>query len=227
MLILPTITFFLFLASLGSTQSNTNCSIFTWDTNPPRVTTYPPIRVSAAESCPSNSTDRCPITSTGHEQFLATSNITSLSLDALAPLVHAAVPNNTMSGEGFNASVTGSVEMQYSLSPGQTGYLNITVSKMCYNGTVAGCTGGGGIENGTGVEICAPIWTFNGMDIRFSANWTIQNVSVEDLDRYPDPYEGQDNRGSEDEGDGANMLRAGMMHGGLAVFIGIVAILAA
>ncbi|KAL3442633.1 hypothetical protein BJX65DRAFT_312669 [Aspergillus insuetus] len=70
-----------------------------------------------------------------------------------------------MSGDGFNASVTSSVEMEYTLVPGQTGYLNVTVKGVCYSGTVGECTGGSClVEDGTGVEICAPTWTFNGVD---------------------------------------------------------------
>jgi hypothetical protein len=64
------------------------------------------------------------------------------------------------------------------------------VKGLCYPGSVGDCTSGGGtVEDGIGVEICAPIWTFNGMDVRFSAEWTVQNVSVQDLEKYPDPYE--------------------------------------
>jgi hypothetical protein len=56
-----------------------------------------------------------------------------------------------------------------------------------------------------------------GMDVRFSAEWTVQNVSVQDLEKYPDPYEGQDNGVSETEGeDGAGRLMAGL-NAGLAV----------
>ncbi|KAJ0423860.1 hypothetical protein BJY00DRAFT_309677 [Aspergillus carlsbadensis] len=133
---------------------------------------------------PTNSRPRCPLTSTGHEEFLAKTNIISLNIEILAPLIHAAVSNNTMSGDSFNASVMGSVEMQYNLAPGQAGYLNAAVKGRCYSKTV----GIAPVEDGNGVEICAPIWTFNGTNVRFSADWTAQNASVQDLKRYSDLY---------------------------------------
>ncbi|KAL2837895.1 hypothetical protein BJX68DRAFT_272881 [Aspergillus pseudodeflectus] len=93
----PLLISFLF-TPFTAAQSTTNCSTSAWETIP--------------------LTRPCPIISTGHEEFLATTNITSLNTQIITPLVNAAVPNNTMSGDGFNASVTESVEMQYTLAPG-------------------------------------------------------------------------------------------------------------
>ncbi|CEN61455.1 hypothetical protein ASPCAL08109 [Aspergillus calidoustus] len=85
---------------------------------PPLLISLPFTPFTAAQSTPSCSTSAWGTIPLRHEEFLATTNITSLNTEIIAPLVNAAVPNNTMSGDGFNASVTESVEMQYTLAPG-------------------------------------------------------------------------------------------------------------
>ncbi|KAL3458922.1 hypothetical protein BJX64DRAFT_209312 [Aspergillus heterothallicus] len=202
---------------LASAQQGSlgNCSVFNWDTNPAYIQSYPPERVSAAGTCPENEGNlTCPLTASGDAQYSATVNITGLLTTQFVPIVADAVrdENNTeteyggLLAPGFNESVIGSIDQTRLIEPGQSAYLNFTAYQYCYEGTVSNCTDG--VEDGAAVRVCAALWhnvTDEGFPI-FDGEYTVVNISANDVDDYPDPYE---NQVRDDDGNAAVGLKAG------------------
>ncbi|KAL4737299.1 hypothetical protein BDV11DRAFT_172106 [Aspergillus similis] len=223
MLSQPTITLFSLLAlTLPATitaqyQTVANCTVFDWDQNNPFLTTYPPQRVSGASSCPETSSNlTCALSASGDAQYLASANITNLATDAFASVVAGTVRSTTLAAPGFNDSVIGSVDATRILISGQSAYLNFTAYKFCYTGTVANCTDG--VENGTAVEACAPVWHEEGSSARLDGEYKVVNVSAQDVNQYEDPYANQVGG----DGEGGALGLKGSMNAGLAVLAGFV-----
>ncbi|KAL4882262.1 hypothetical protein BJY04DRAFT_50974 [Aspergillus karnatakaensis] len=178
------------LLTAANAQSNAaNCSVFNWDNNPASISTYPPERVGAAGTCPENESNlTCALTASGDAQYTANVNITGLNIVNFAEVVQSTVDNSTLEAPGFNASIAGAIDTTRILEPGQSAYLNFTAYQFCYTGTVGNCSEG--VDNETAVEVCAPLWREDGFP-RIDGTYTVVNVSANDVDRYPDPYENQ------------------------------------
>ncbi|KAL4929781.1 uncharacterized protein BDV17DRAFT_55560 [Aspergillus undulatus] len=210
-------------ATGATAQRGDNCTIFNWDENNSYLTKYSPQRVSGASSCPDNSENlTCPLTASGDAQYTATYNISALNIESFIDVVLNTVNNDTLSAPSFNATVVGSIDTTKIIEAGQSAYLNFTAYKFCYEGSVANCTDG--VEDGTPLRICAPVWHEEGSwrgdeaSPRFDGEYTIVNISREDVSRYPDPYENQ--VGDEPGEGGAVGLN---MNVGLAGLVGLVA----
>ncbi|KAL2865057.1 uncharacterized protein BJX67DRAFT_192588 [Aspergillus lucknowensis] len=212
------------LASVSAQSTGANCTVFNWDRNPAYIAQYPPQRISAGATCPENNQNlTCPLTASGDAQYSATTNITRLSTFNFAPVVEETVAGADNSESDniptpfFNETIIASIDATRILEPGQSAYLNFTAYRFCYTGTVGKCTEG--VEDGVGVEICAPFWHNTSSDgfPSLDGEYKIVNISEEDVGRYPDPYENQV-RG-EDDGEGG---AAGLRVGGGVVFGGMV-----
>ncbi|KAL4939814.1 hypothetical protein BDV06DRAFT_224652 [Aspergillus oleicola] len=223
----PTTLTFLSLLSLTTAQQTTNCTVFNWDNETPYLTTYAPQRVSGATSCPSSDSDSsdrnhtCALTASGDAQYSATSNITSLNLDTFVELIGTAVENSTFAAPDFNSTVIGSIDTTRMINAGQSAYLNFTGYKFCYQGSVGNCTDG--VEDGAPLTICAPVWHGDGEASVLDGEYTVVNVSREDVGDYEDPYANQ--QGDEPGEGGAVGLEAGLNGGLLAVLVSMVAVL--
>ncbi|KAL2846640.1 hypothetical protein BJY01DRAFT_173600 [Aspergillus pseudoustus] len=212
--LLRLLSFFPLLAAAQQT-TQANCTVFNWDNNPAYIATYPPQRVSAGGTCPENEGNlNCPLAASGDAQYAATVNITRLSTRHFVPIVADAVTdaNSTQTDDGcllapgFNSSVIGSIDQTRLIEPGQSAYLNFTAFRYCYEGMVGNCTEG--VEDGTAVQICAPVWhnvTNDGFPI-FDGKYTVVNISANEVDEYSDPYE---NQVRDDGGNAAAGLKAG------------------
>ncbi|KAL4914662.1 hypothetical protein BDW62DRAFT_138265 [Aspergillus aurantiobrunneus] len=212
------------LPAITAAQGSANCSVFNWDENEAYLENYPPQRVSGASSCPdSTSNQTCELTASGDAQYTLTYNITTLDSRYFASIVSDAVSNQSIDTPGFNATVTGSIDATRILNPGQSGYLNFTAYRFCYTGTVANCTGG--LEDDTPLEVCAPVWHEDGSAVRIEGEYTVVNVSAEDVGQYEDPYENQSDGSGDEPGEGGALGLMGRMNGGLVVLVGLVAVM--
>ncbi|KAL4819775.1 hypothetical protein BDW67DRAFT_123339 [Aspergillus spinulosporus] len=227
MLSQPTATLFSLLAlTLPATvtaqaQRLNNCTVFNWDGNNPYLTTYPPQRVSGASSCPETSSNlTCALSASGDAQYPALLNITNLAPGDFASVVMETVRSTTLAAPGFNDSVIGSIDATRILASGQSAYLNFTAYKFCYAGTVENCTADG-VENGTAIEACAPVWHKEGGSVRLDGEYKVVNVSVQDVGRYEDPYANQVGGDAEDAALGLKER----MNVGLAVLAGLVVLI--
>ncbi|CEN60656.1 hypothetical protein ASPCAL03091 [Aspergillus calidoustus] len=203
------------LASAQQTTTQGNCTIFNWDNNPAYIATYPPQRVSAGGTCPENESNfTCPLTASGEPQYSATNNLTDLSTRFFVPIIVNTLSeaNNSASellAPGFNESVIGAIDQTRLIEPGQSAYLNFTAYRYCFEGTVGNCTEG--LENGRAVQVCAPVWhsLSEGGSTVFDGEYTVVNVSANDVEDYRDPYENQVSGEGEDGGNAAAGLRGG------------------
>lgn len=210
-------------------KESPNCK-FTWNNQPPSEQNSAPFRVTPAKTCPAN--EGCSLVSPGHETYLANVNASGLATSTVVDAVAETVPRDMIRGDGFNHSVRGSVENTYPMRAGQSGYLNVTIKRQCFTGTVEGCASDGGDghgEDGTVVRVCAPIWEADGDSVRFLLKeWAVQNVSAEDVDKYSsDPYRGAEAE-DDDSVDGVPVGIGEMarMNGGLLVgLVGLVAVI--
>ncbi|KAL4961030.1 uncharacterized protein BDV14DRAFT_204181 [Aspergillus stella-maris] len=213
------------LLSLSTAQQlTTNCSTFNWNMKIPSLDTYAPKRVSEGKICDAGqTTETCLLTALGDEQYSATTNITSLNTTALLDLVIDAIDKITLTATApwLNDSVIGSVDSTMLLEPDQAAYINFTAYKFCFNGTVADCDEG--IDDDSGVSVCAPIWHWSGDDAVLEGEYSLVNFSREDVNQYQDPYEKQ--QGDEPGEGGATDLEAGLNSGLLAVLVSMVAVL--
>ncbi|KAL4952739.1 hypothetical protein BDW69DRAFT_185151 [Aspergillus filifer] len=201
-----------------------NCSTFNWNREVPSLDTYAPKRVSEGKICNANqTTETCLLTASGDEQYSATTNITTLNITAFLDLVINAVDNTTLTltAPWFNNSVIGSVDSTMLLEPDQAAYINFTAYKFCFNGTASDCDDG--IDENSGVSVCAPIWHWSGDDAVLEGEYSLVNFSREDVNQYHDPYENQ--QGNEPGEGGAMGLKAGLNSGLLAVLVSMVAVL--
>ncbi|EAW07058.1 uncharacterized protein ACLA_087640 [Aspergillus clavatus NRRL 1] len=177
------------IPSLAQTSDTTggNCTIFDWDHKAPYLREYPPMRVSGAKTCPQqndkNSNMTCALTASGDELFPALKNVTGLHNGYWPSMVEAAVDKASYLAPAFNDSVIVSIDQTRILQPGQSGYLNLTALMFCYTGALSNCTGA--LENGTGVEFCAPVWQHKYI---ISGRWQVVNISKDEVSKYPDPY---------------------------------------
>ncbi|PYI33346.1 hypothetical protein BP00DRAFT_424007 [Aspergillus indologenus CBS 114.80] len=187
----------LLLSPLTVAQSSdqANCTVFNWDHNEAYLKTYPPQRVSGAETCSSNKNLTCALTAAGDARYTARTNLTSLSATAFATVVDETVGNATLTEE-FSDSTVGAIDGTRVLCPGQSAYLNFTAYQYCYTGTVEGCTAG--VKNRTAVEACAPLYHTSADDsVVLDGFYTVVNVSQGQVGQLKDPYENQQ------RGDGA------------------------
>ncbi|KAL2828017.1 hypothetical protein BDW59DRAFT_53566 [Aspergillus cavernicola] len=209
-------------SSVQAQSSQANCTVFNWDNNAAYIKeNTPPIRVSAASSCAENSANfTCALTADGDELVSATNNITNLNTGTFAMVIDETVDNSTFPAPSFNESVIGSVSATRMLTPGQSGYLNFTAYLFCYTGTVENCTDG--VEDDTGIEICAPVWHQDQSSSILDGIHTVVNVSEQVVEggQLMDPYENQVS-GDGDDGEGGAMSLK--LNGGLAMFAAIVA----
>ncbi|KAL4984423.1 hypothetical protein BDW68DRAFT_180667 [Aspergillus falconensis] len=218
---LLTLTLPAIVTAQSQSQTVANCSVFNWDQNNPYLTTYAPQRVSGASSCPETLSNlTCALSASGDAQYLASNNITNLATNPFTSVVAGAVRNTTLAAPGFNSSVVGSIDTTRILTPGQSAYLNFTAYKFCYTGTATNCTDG--VENGTAVEACAPVWHEEGSSARLDGDYKVVNVSVEDVDQYADPYANQVGGG---DGEGGALGLKGSMNAGLAVLAGLMVLI--
>ncbi|KAL4794991.1 hypothetical protein BDV19DRAFT_363870 [Aspergillus venezuelensis] len=220
-----TVLALLSLLSLSTAQQFTrNCSTFNWNNKTPSLETYAPKRVSEGTICNANqTTETCLLTAYGDELYSATTNITSLNTTAFIDLVIDAVDNITLTRTApwFNDSVIGSVDSTQLLEPDQAAYINFTAYKFCFNGTVSDCDDG--IDENSGVSVCAPVWHWSGDDAVLEGEYSLVNFSREDINQYHDPYENQ--QGNEPgEGDAVG-LKSGLNSELLAVLVCMVAVL--
>ncbi|RAH69473.1 uncharacterized protein BO66DRAFT_392424 [Aspergillus aculeatinus CBS 121060] len=179
------------LSPLATAQSSNqaNCTVFNWDHDEAYLKTYPPQRVSAAETCSSNANLTCALTAAGDASYTARTNLTSLSATAFATVVDETVGNATLTEE-FSDSTVGAIDGTRLLRPGQSAYLNFTAYQYCYTGTVEGCTSG--VENRTAVEACAPLYhTSADNSVVMDGLLTVVNVSQGQVGQLKDPYENQ------------------------------------
>ena len=151
-------------------QTVTNCTVFNWDGNNPYITTYPPQRVSGASSCPETSSNlTCALSASGYAQYPGRVNITHVAMDIFASVVTETVRSTTLLAPAFNDNVIGSIDATRILKSGQSAYLHFTAYKFCYTGTVGNCTDG--VENGTAIEACAPLWHKEGALARLDGEY--------------------------------------------------------
>ncbi|KAL4904354.1 hypothetical protein BDW74DRAFT_154681 [Aspergillus multicolor] len=226
MLRLPSTALFSLLAltlpaAINAQSTSANCSVFNWDRNDPYLATYPPQRISGASSCPDTGNLTCALTAEGDGQYSASNNITGLSTTTFTSVVADTVSEGSLIGPGFNESIIGSIDTTQILRPGQSAYLNFTAYKFCYTGIVANCTEG--VDNGTAVEACAPVWHEQGDFATLDGDYWIVNISASDVDKYDDPYANQVGGGGDGEG-GALGLK-GSMNSGFAVLAGLVVLM--
>ncbi|KAL3426752.1 hypothetical protein PVAG01_00261 [Phlyctema vagabunda] len=57
----------------------------------------------------------------------------------------------------FNSSIVGIIDTSAPLRPGRSAYLNFTMLRKCYVGTLSNCSGDG-VTDGMGIEACAPLY---------------------------------------------------------------------
>ncbi|KAL4805003.1 hypothetical protein BDV18DRAFT_161403 [Aspergillus unguis] len=206
--------------SLTTTAQETNCSAFNWNHQSPNITYALPTRISAAKSCPADMNQTCLITASGDQSYAGGWNLTDIgswNMDLIESAVNESVGSDTLVAPTFNITVTGSIDGRGTLEPGQAGYLNITVFYFCYEGTVGDCEGN--VQNGTVVKVCGPVWHYEGDEVKMDGEYSIQNVSADDVDQYDDPYENQ----VSDEDVGLGLLER--MNLGLAVMVGLVVVM--
>lgn len=121
----------------------------------------------------------------------------------------------------------GLIDTTERLGAGQAAYLNFTLLRRCFAGTMSNCSGG--VVDGLGIEACAPVThtdrTTDGMTI-LDGEYTLVNVTRDDVEanKYPDPFSGQNRgeSGNESWGNQINEISGGLVLGGLIVaFLGM------
>ncbi|KAI0149477.1 hypothetical protein GGR57DRAFT_504659 [Xylariaceae sp. FL1272] len=194
------------LASLASAQADQdygNCTQFNWNQQPAYIVKDDPQAVSGAEACPQSAANgTCYVTAKGDAQFSWSTNVTGLRTyvatapvrDVLVDAINAAASselNSTGPSPSLNYSVIAAVDQTRILAPGQAAYLNFTAYQFCFAGTLANCTGT--VEDGTPVEGCAPLWrqTSPSAAVEVDGEYTLVNISADDVDQYTDPFKGQ------------------------------------
>ncbi|PYH89017.1 hypothetical protein BO71DRAFT_403413 [Aspergillus ellipticus CBS 707.79] len=191
------------LSNSTTTNTTTNtaiCTVFNWDQNPAYWQTYPPRRISAAQTCPNTTTtgntttsgnQTCALYPSGYDTYDAVTNLTALFALPFASVVESSVHHSALLTDGFRSNITGVVAGTANLAPGQSSYLNFTGYNYCFTGTVDNCTGTG-VADHTAVEACAPLWAIlNKHAVIMRGFSTIVNVSQAQVGSYPDPFQGQ------------------------------------
>lgn len=210
------------LAPSAAQEQRTNCTIFNWDEQDPYVIGgQNGSRVSAAATCPEGPANRtCAIRAEGDDLIGGGWNLTDIRYnhDLLFWAVRQGINNDTLLAPGFNHSIAGAIDGIGVLQPGQSGYLNFSAYQYCYTGSIAGCVGE--VDNGTAIQVCAPVWHHEGDSIRLDGRYSMQNISADDVDQYSDPFAGQVDNG------GAAVMLTGKMSGGLAVLARLAAVMA-
>ncbi|RAH77879.1 hypothetical protein BO86DRAFT_392269 [Aspergillus japonicus CBS 114.51] len=186
----------------NDTNNGTTCAVFNWDHQPVSWDEYPPLRISAAFSCPNtttttttNNTNACEITGTGgYSTYYAVTNLTGLAAGPLTALVQKTVAKKQLQTSNFSAQATVySGVGRMPLAPGQSAYAAEIASSYCFTGTVARCTGGNPpIADNTPVRVCSPLWQYVRTvgNVMTSSTRTV-NVTREQVANLTDPFAGQ------------------------------------
>lgn len=203
---------FLFPIAAAQTSSSGppqgNCTIFNWADEYiyTRYTSAAPQRISSAQYCPprDNTTHACSLIADGDLSVSFLTNTSFILRDQvwntpngpeshLHSLIRSTI-NATLAEQNvdFNRSVIGIIDQVVPLAPGNAGYLNFLPLLRCVVGTMSNCTGG--LEDGFGIEACAPVANVDGGLRILSGKTTIQNVSQEDVGSFRDPF-GNQSRG--------------------------------
>ncbi|EPE37131.1 hypothetical protein GLAREA_09294 [Glarea lozoyensis ATCC 20868] len=186
-----------------TTEPIGNCTIFsrTGDYTYTRYSSTPS-RISAAEYCVSRrkTNQSCPLVADGDLQLTFNINSTELrdsywpTKEGTESFLHRLIRNELNSqGKDFNRTVIGVIDTVMPLEPGTAGYINFYPLLLCAEGTMKNCTGG--IEDGLGIEACAPVATVDGGLKIMSGRTVLQNVSSSDVENYTDPFAGQSRGG--------------------------------
>ena len=205
--ILPSLLTVLVLVLLADAQSTgrTNCTSFEWDQQPAYLTYVPSSqRISAAVSCPErqNNSHFCPLSANGllnpgfrynlsavlANSFWNTAGDSPTEVSFIHQLVYNSV-RESLNGAEWDDSVVGSFNITRLLSPGSSGYLNMTILQRCFVGRIGDCTGPG-IENGTVMEACSPVYhkLARGVNV-LDSTVTVVNVSADMVSQFPDPFQ--------------------------------------
>ncbi|PYH81349.1 hypothetical protein BO82DRAFT_432689 [Aspergillus uvarum CBS 121591] len=188
----------------NNTHDEITCAVFNWDRQPVSWGEYPPLRVSAAFSCPNtttttttatNNTNACEITGTGgYSTYYAVTNLTGLAAGPLTALVQKTVDKKQLQTSNFSAQATVYNGVgRTPLAPGQSAYAVEIGRSYCFTGTVARCAGGDHqILDDTPVRVCSPLWQY----VRTVGNVIVSyggivNVTREQVANLTDPFAGQ------------------------------------
>jgi hypothetical protein len=86
----------------------------------------------------------------------------------------------------FNRSIIGVIDTTIPLAPGTSGYINFFPLMRCVEGKMSNCTGG--LEDGLGVEACAPVANVDGSLKILSGKAVVQNVTAGNVSNFNDPF---------------------------------------